>query len=1655
MNYINYSNFSFINECTQARRDRDPYPMKHQIYLCRRWLCQWPLMRFTICLACCYLCPILNANAQTHKVDFDASKWSGCEPLAVQFQNLSDPGYTSLNWSFSVGADVTDPNPGRIFNVAGTYKITLTVTYPDGVIKKEKTVTVYKKPVPAFSTSVPGGCAPLAVTFTDQSTPGDGTITSVTWDFGDGINGSGSTATHTYTLGGNQTASIIVINSFGCTNGSTQLIKVQDAPTVKFSSDVQSSCTTPLAVQFTNTSSTVNNAPLTYTWNFGDGTTSTATAPQHTYTKEGKYTVTLTATTAEGCKQSVSAPDYIQIAKMKPDFTVPASNCVGRPVILRNTTTPTPLSARWDFPDGSVQYSMDANYTFTQPGDYAVKLTTFGNGCQETITKTVHVNPLPTADFTASPNPDCHVPTTTKFTAQTPDATTWAWDFGDGGTATTQNPTHSYTADGNYTVSLLAINKFGCGTTVVKTSYMLVQEPWVDFVMTANSGCIPFSVGFTAQVSSVDPVVKYTWDFGDGTTATNITVPSHYYSKEGDYTITLEIETKSGCKLSASHVIEAGDTVKVDFDVDHYKGCQSDIFNFTNKSVPAGTEWLWNFPQDNSGATGQNPSHQFNEIGFHDVTLTVINNGCYNILTKRLLIEINPPAARFSVLPDCINKYDRQFYDASDFGNSVTKTWLWNFGDGTTSTDQSPKHTYAKTGTYTVKLTVGNGSCTSNLSQIIHIIDENPVIKADTNSICNGDSITYRITNSLHYNMINVYHWEWGDGAYINIPAASFDSTAVYTHTYTTPGTYTVRLSLIDINGCPQQSNSLQVVVNGINADFTYTGTCKEKPFTFTDTSTPTSPGTTLSTWTWNFGDGSGNITQTQKPVAFSHAFGSMTTFPVTLTVTDKMGCKGTITKPVSVNVVATAIVVPGQEACLQKDFQFSSNSSGQSLTYAWSFGDGGTSTQAAPLYVYTKPGVYTIKLAITDIDGCKASQEALNFITVRNPQAVFDFPATLPPCPPVLVPFTNSSSDYDHIAWEFGDGSTSPEVSPGHAYSRPGSYTVALKVYTDGGCVSTASKTLTIQGPDGSQSATPTTGCMPLKIEMTAKSSNAVKYIWDFDDGHVITTATPTTSYEYTKEGIYHPRVILEDAKGCQVPALGNDQIVADKVTPRFTMDATQACDGGYVYFKDNSLSVTKDQLSLPMTYQWDFGIAGRTDDVSTDANPRFLYDQVGTYPVKLLVTTAYGCTGEVTLPTVVEPKPLAEIVPIEPVCVGTSVRLQGSDTKQLPGTKWVWLVTPDNTVFETATPPRVTLNTPGNNQVLLTISNGNGTCPDTAGTTVLVSPLPDLNPMPKQANICLGQSLELRSNVTPGADITWTDYQISDAHSPNPTIQPLHDTTYHVMAVNSTGCSREADIAVTVSQPHKVNAADAAICSGSQVQLHVSGAPHYKWIPATGLNKADVPDPVARPAVTTTYQVIGLGDDACFTDTALVTVTVNQAPTISAGPDQVVPVGSELRLQLQASPDVIKIEWRGDPSLSCTDCMAPLATPKQSVTYHVIATNQYSCVDIDEVNVKVVCTGSNVFVPNSFSPNGDGQNDIFYIRGRGIKSIKVFRIFNRWGEVVFERSDLNTEDQAGGWDGRFRGIPLNPDVFIYYAEMICDTNESFVLKGNVTLLR
>ena len=151
----------------------------------------------------------------------------------------------------------------------------------------------------------------------------------------------------------------------------------------------------------------------------------------------------------------------------------------------------------------------------------------------------------------------------------------------------------------------------------------------------------------------------------------------------------------------------------------------------------------------------------------------------------------------------------------------------------------------------------------------------------------------------------------------------------------------------------------------------------------------------------------------------------------------------------------------------------------------------------------------------------------------------------------------------------------------------------------------------------------------------------------------------------------------------------------------------------------------------------------------------------------------------------------------------------------------------------------------------------------------------------------------------------------------------------------------------------------------------------------------------------------------------------------------------------------NITSFNWMPATSLSCTDCPSPYANPKWSTKYTVQIDDKYGCKNSGDVNVVVVCNNQNFFVPNTFSPNGDGRNEVFYAKGTGLFKIKSMRIFNRWGQVVFEKKDVAPNDPSVGWNGMFNGKPVSADVYIYTMEIMCDNNTVIPVKGNVTLLR
>ena len=331
---------------------------------------------------------------------------------------------------------------------------------------------------------------------------------------------------------------------------------------------------------------------------------------------------------------------------------------------------------------------------------------------------------------------------------------------------------------------------------------------------------------------------------------------------------------------------------------------------------------------------------------------------------------------------------------------------------------------------------------------------------------------------------------------------------------------------------------------------------------------------------------------------------------------------------------------------------------------------------------------------------------------------------------------------------------------------------------------------------------------------------------------------------------------------------------------------------------------------------------------------------------------------------------------------------------------------------------------------------------------------PLPNVN-AGNDTTICLGGTATL--TATGGSTYNW----IAPAGLACPTCQTIVDqptvnTTYVVQGITAFGCVAQDTVVVTVNQPVTITVSpDDSLCIGQSRQLIATGASVYNWTPTTGLSNPNIANPMASPTTTTTYQVIGSDNKFCFFDTGFVKVTVFNYPTINAGPDAVINVGSSYQIGASGSPDIVSLNWLPVTGLSCTTCYSPIATPNSTTTYVATVVNNGNCVAADSIKITVICNNANFFVPNTFSPNGDGVNDVFYVRGKGLNIVPSLTIFNRWGQIVFQKKDFSPNDPSAGWDGTFNGQKAPVDVYVYTLEIICDNSEIIPIHGNVALIR
>ncbi|MEO6549423.1 MAG: PKD domain-containing protein [Ferruginibacter sp.] len=552
------------------------------------------------------------------------------------------------------------------------------------------------------------------------------------------------------------------------------------------------------------------------------------------------------------------------------------------------------------------------------------------------------------------------------------------------------------------------------------------------------------------------------------------------------------------------------------------------------------------------------------------------------------------------------------------------------------------------------------------------------------------------------------------------------------------------------------------------------------------------------------------------------------------------------------------------------------------------------------------------------------------------------------------------------------------------------------------------------------------------------AAGGNVKSYTWDFGVPGVSsdTSDLQNPTFTYPDTGTYVLKLIVNKNLPCSDSAVS---IV--KVYPVFTpaFIAQGQCKNTPITFLDK----TTTTYGIVDSWLWNFGDAASSNNSSALANPNHLYITEANYNVSLTVSNSKGCFSTINKTILITDKPALEITNDTLIC--------NIDTLQLNAVgigTFVWK--PNYSINSlTSAAPLVSPDIPTKYYVQLTDPYG---C--TGGDSVFVDVKNFVTlSAGNDTTVCQLDPVTLRASGD-ALHYFWTESPVSgglsNATLQNPVATATVTTRYHVVG-NIGKCIAQDDIIVKeVPYPKAFVGADTSICFGTAAQLHATGGSVYSWSPGNYLSNAFIANPVAlNPPVNIRYTATvrdTLGCPKPVSSSILVTVA---KITADAGPADTSVVLNQ-PLQLNATGGSI-YQWSPARWLSNNKVANPVALPLNDIGYLVKVSNEFGCNDFDSIHVKVYNVAAGIYVPTAFTPNSDGRNDYFRPVSLGLKSLEIFRVYNRWGQVLF--SDTNTESL--GWDGSYKGNKQETATYIWYAEGTDFLNQKIRKKGYVVLIR
>jgi len=1216
--------------------------------------------------------------------NFTGTPTSGNSPLTVNFTDTSTGSPTAWSWTFGDSGTSTAQNPSHQYTSAGTYTVALTASNAGGSNTNTKTnyITVTSgppAPVANFTGSPTSGVKPLTVNFTDSST---NTPTSWSWTFGDSGTSTAQNPSHQYQNAGTYTVSLTATNAGGSDiETKTNYITVTNPPlNAAFTSD-KTSGSAPLTVTFTDTST---GNICTWKWRFDPNdpnsewnNSSYGNPPPWTYNNPGSYTVRLEVVECStGARDTETKVNYITVTTPTPPTAAftgsPLSGNYPLTVNFTDSSTGSVSSWSWVFGDAGTSTVQNPSHQYTAEGAYTVGLTVTGPVGSSVKTEPNYVivtaPPPVDAQFSATPTSGA-APLSVNFTDQsTGTVTGWSWTFGDGGTSTSENPGHNYTAAGVYDVSLTATGPLGSDS-LTRASYITVSPCTAAFTGSPTSGAYPLTVNFTD--SSSGSITSRSWTFGDGGTST-ATNPSHQYQYAGAFTVSLTVSGSYGSDIEAktNYInVSAPATPVAAFTGSPTDDLHPLTVNFTDQSTGTITAWSWVFG-DGGTSTTQNPSHQYVNPGAYTVSLTVSGPSGSDIETKSNYITAlehlytetwatyntsNTPAIGNNTINGVASTGGTGWFATN--GGGIARFTGTSWTKFTTTQGLANNTVYAVafdsssntwvatnggvnkyTGSSWTKYTTANSALAGNATRAI-VVDNSSDVWVGTlsNGLCRFTGTSWTTFTTANSGL--------PDNAVKGIVVDSSNSKWVATMTGVAKydGTTWAKWSKP-----PLLSDDVYAIAMAPNSD-KWVGTLKEAArFNGTSwTSYTVANGLAKDdnhavavdsdgvVWAGSTGSGISKFTGTSwsKYNTTNSGLANNTVNAAAIDgLTRWFGTNGGVSKlqfgVINPNLPDADFSGSPTSGTTDLAVVFSDLSTGNPTSWNWTFGDGQTSIEQNPAHTYVDAGTYSVSLTIANSYGSDTLTRT-NYITASLPHPVPDFEASpTDGIYPLRVDFTDKSTGGCIDTWKYdfdGNGTyDSSDSSNGNeywTYNTIGVYTVVLRIRECGTGLyynKTRSNLINVRGPiapDANFVASKTVGGFaPQRIDFTDKSTgdglNA--WSWTFGDSGTSTAQNPTHIYQ--NGGTYTVSMAVSSSYGSSDTLTRTNYIVVGPLT---------ACDANFVGSPASGFSPLKVQFTdttygSVTSWSWTFG-DGQT---STDMNPLYSYGIPGTYTVALTAT-------------------------------------------------------------------------------------------------------------------------------------------------------------------------------------------------------------------------------------------------------------------------------------------------------------------------------------------------------------------------------------------------------------------------------------------------